>query len=211
MRRWCVALAVLASAAVVPARADAEVSAASLFLPFGMYAALQDPEKPMCVGIQTSPVWGDKGNYTGPCRYGAPLGPMNAAVNWMDRKRAANTAREYGLADRFAVRLETELDTIARLPFMTGVARLKRHAPSETRAAKDQGDSKKSSWLKCAAVTCAIFGSLPAEGELLWQIYIKNKRPDSDVAKAFAIGCSLAVVAPPLNRWIKSKGYGMGD
>jgi hypothetical protein len=82
-------------------------------------------------------------------------------------------------------------------------------ASSETQAAKDEGDSKKSSWLRSAAVNCALFGALAGELEFLWRVYAKRKNPDSDVAKAFALVCATAVVAPPLRSWIKSKGYDM--
>lgn len=214
MRLGCVAMTVVAGALLLPSGAQASAEAAlpeMIFMPWQLQAALQnpDPEKPMCVGIQTAPLWGEENNYTGACRYGAPVGQMNAAVNWMDRKKAVGNARELGLAERFGVRLQSELNTIAGLPFMTGVARLKRHARSETRAAKDQGDSDKPSWLKRAAVNCAIWGAVAATGENLAEIFIKHRRPTKDTAKAMAIGCSVAVVSPPLNKWIKSKGYGM--
>lgn len=60
-----------------PSRADER---ADTLHAWHMQAALQDPEKPMCVGVQTTPVWGDHGNYTGRCRFGAPIAPMQAAV-----------------------------------------------------------------------------------------------------------------------------------
>jgi hypothetical protein len=201
-----VAATVMLAFGASPAQANV-TTAPVIFMPWQMQAALQDPEKPMCVGVQTSPVWGDKGDYTGACRYGAPLGPMNAAVNLMDRKKAANTAREYGLADRFAVRLETELNTIAGLPFTTGVTRLKRHARSETRAAKDGDSGTNSSWIKRAAVNCAIFGAAAAELTFLYEVIVNHKLPKKEIAKNAAFGCATAVVTPPLNNWIKSKGY----
>jgi hypothetical protein len=161
----------------------------------------------MCVGIQVDPAWGDKGNYTGRCRYGQPLGPMQAAIRYMDRRRAVGQARELGLAERFGIRLETELNTIAGLPMVTGRNRLKRYAQSETRAARESGDSSKSSWLKRAAVNCATWGAYGAEATFLWEVVVNRKLPPKEIAKNAAMACAGAVVAPPLDRWIKNKGY----
>jgi hypothetical protein len=210
----CVAILLGAGAGLlIPGSAQADAVPTSIFAwPFQD----PDPEKPMCIGVQTT-IWGDgKGNYTGACRYGAPLGPMQAAIKTMDRRTAVGRAREGGLAERFGIRLETELNTIAGLPMVTGRNRLKRYAQLETRAADDKGDQgqqgdppAKPSWLRRAAVNCAIWGAIAATGENLATIIIKRKRPDSDVIKAAAIGCSLAVISPPVSRWIKSKGYDM--
>lgn len=136
---------------------------------------------------------------------------MNAAVRWMDRRQAVGRARENGLPERFGVRLQTELDSIAGLPFMRGVVRLKRHAKSETRAAKDQNDSDRPSWLKRAAVNCAIGGAIAGTLKNLYLAFVKHQRPNSDTIEAMATGCALAVISTPLNNWIKSKGYGMDD
>src|SRR5436190_18943207 len=111
MRRGTV-MAVAAAAALgmgaAPARADSLglriadwLGVNTLRLPWTVHARLSgfgDPSKPMCVGVQVSPLWGNGSDYTGRCRYGAPLGAMRAAISSMDRRVAVGTAREDGLA-----------------------------------------------------------------------------------------------------------------
>lgn len=207
----CVAIAVCASvsAGIAPgaeAQTRAWVGATPFEWPF--VVATQDPEKPMCVGVQTT-VWGDgKGNYTGPCRYGAPLGPMQATLKHIDRRAAVGRVKEFGFPDSRAPKLQIEIDAIARLPFTTGVSRLKRHATNETRAAQGKGDAKPS-WLKRAAVNCALGGAIAGTVENALSALIQGTKPDSGTVKAMAAGCATAVISPPLNKWIKSKGYDM--
>ena len=201
----CVAILVCAGAGLVlPATAQANVLLAGPF-------QFPDPEKPMCVGVQVTPVWGKDGQYTGPCRYGAPLGMMQAAIKQMDRRVAVGRAREGGLADRFGSRLQTELDTIAGLSIVTGRNRLKRYAQQETNAAGDGEGGKKSSWLRRSAVNCALWGAAAGTIENAANALINGKGPGKDTVKAMAVGCATAVVSSPLNKWIKSKGYGMDD
>lgn len=208
----CVATLVCAGAGLVlPAAADAEPTV----LPGSIFAVpLQqnpDPEKPMCIGVQTA-TWGDgKGNYTGACRYGAPLGPMQAAIQEMDRKKAIGNAKENGLKDNLGDKLQVELNTIARLPMVTGHKRLKRYAQLETRAAEDDkgSSSPKPSWLRRAAVNCAIFGAIGAETTLLWEVIVNKKLPPKEMAKNATLACAASLITPGVNRWIKKRGYDM--
>lgn len=211
-RRLRAAVAALPVLAAMPASANAlPIGPAMAFVPWQAQAVLQNPERPMCVGVQKSPAWGDRGNYTGPCRFGAPVAPMRAAVELMDRRQAVGTAQEYGLPGRFAARLEAELGVIARLPAAAGRSRLLRHARSETRAARDPGDSKRPSWPKRAAVNCALWGAIAGEGTLLYEVYFHDGPAPREIASRAALGCAMAVVTPTLNRWIKSKGYDLAD
>jgi hypothetical protein len=109
--------------------------------------------------VQVRPLWDDCKQYTGHCRYGAPLGGMRAAIAAMDRRRAAGQAREDGLAGNLVDHLQTELNTIAGLGVVAGQNRLKRDAVSQTVAAKDPNDDKKPSFTKRAAVNCAIWAA----------------------------------------------------
>jgi len=211
--RWRVAvLAVWAGAGlvVVPAAASAVTvrPGATLFeWPFVVH---QDPEKPMCLGVQTT-TWGDgKGNYTGGCRFGAPLGPMQAAIKHMDRRSAIGRARENGMSERVGNRLLGELNTIARLPMITGRNRLKRYAISETRAAEDKdkgGDKPKHSALKTQAVLCGLLGAMNGGYSALWDIVANHKLPAKDTIKNTALGCATGISAPPLLKWAKGRGY----
>jgi hypothetical protein len=168
-----------------------------------------DPERPMCIGVQTNPVWGDAGQYTGNCRYGAPLGLMYQSVKQMDRKVAVGRARENGLTDKLGARLQTQLDALGGLSFSIGTNRLKRYAQEETNAAGDGKDGKQSSWAKRSLINCAVWGALAATAENALNALINGKRPGKDTVKAMAAACATAVVSGPLSRWIKSKGYGM--
>jgi hypothetical protein len=155
-----------------------------------------DGAKPMCVGVQLHPVWGDHGSYTGRCRYGAPLGTMQAAIQVMDRRRAVGTAREYGLGDGFAGRLSTELANIDGLPVLAARERIKRDARQGRR-----------SWTSRAAVNCALGGALLGGGTTLYDLIVEHKLDLEDSAKTTALACATAVVTPRLNKWIKDKGF----
>ena len=174
-----------------PARADA--------LPPAFAWPFADP-KPMCVGIQIEPVWGDHGSYTGRCRYGAPLGTMQAAIQTMDRRRAVGTAQEGGLSQDFADRLGTELSAIAGLPVLQARSRLKRDAKRGRR-----------SWTARAAVNCAVFGGLAAGLTTLYEL-VRHHKVDVDAAAQGATGgCTAAVLTPGLNKWVRSKGFDLED
>jgi hypothetical protein len=179
MRRcWLLSFAVVLAC---PARAVA--------MPFG------DP-KPMCVGIEVEPAWGDAGDYTGACRYGAPLGTLQTALQAMDRRRAVGTAREGGLSQDLADRLSTELSDIAGLPTLQARSRLKRDAKKGRR-----------SWAARAAVNCAVFGAMGAGLTTLYEL-ARHQRVDADAAAQGATGgCAAAVLTPGLNRWVKAKGF----
>jgi hypothetical protein len=152
--------------------------------------------KPMCVGIQVEPVWGRDGAYTGRCRYGAPLGPMQTAIRTMDRRRAVGTAQEGGLSPDFADRLTTELSTIAGLPALQARSRLERDAKRGRR-----------SWTARAAVNCAVFGAMGAGLTTLYEL-ARHQKVDADAAAQGATGgCAAAVLTPGLNKWVKSKGF----
>jgi hypothetical protein len=152
--------------------------------------------KPMCVGIQVEPVWGNYGSYTGRCRYGAPLGSMEAAIGVMDRRRAIGTAREAGLSPDSAAKLDTELATIDGLAVWPARKRLERDAKHGRR-----------SWTARAAVNCAVFGAMGAGLTTLYEL-VRHRRVDADAAAQGATGgCAAAVLTPGLNRWVKSKGF----
>ncbi|HYZ64247.1 MAG TPA: hypothetical protein VE650_17490 [Acetobacteraceae bacterium] len=167
-----------------------------------------DPEKPMCLGVQTT-TWGDgKGNYTGNCRFGSPLGPMQAAIRAMDRRMAIGRAREAGMSESAGSKLLTELNTIAGLNVVTGQKRIKRYAISETRAADDgSADKPKPSLLKRQAVLCAIFGAIGGGYPALWSIVAEHKLPAKETIKNFAVGCATGITAPPVLRWAKNRGF----
>lgn len=188
MRRWF--LISLLSLVVWPARADA--------LPPTFAWPFADASKPMCVGVQLDPVWGDHGRYTGRCRYGAPLGTMQAAIRYMDRRRAVGTAREYGLGQGFADRLSTELASIDGLPTLAARKRIKRDAKKGRR-----------SWSARAAVNCALGGAALGAGTTLYDLAVEHKVDLEDTAKSTALACAGAVITPALNRWIKSKGFSL--
>jgi hypothetical protein len=152
--------------------------------------------RPMCVGIQVDPVWGDHGVYTGRCRYGAPLGTMQAAVRVMDRRRAIGTAREDGLPQRFAGRLSAELTNIDGLPVFSARKRIKRDAKKGRR-----------SWTARAAVNCAVAGAAFGGATTLYDIVVEHRLDVEDSAKSTAMACATAVVSPALNKWVKSKGF----
>jgi hypothetical protein len=156
--------------------------------------------KPMCVGVQVAPVWGDHGSYTGRCRYGAPLGTMQAAIQVMDRRRAVGTAREYGLSQDFGGRLETELSSIYGLPTLAARKRIKRDAKRGRR-----------SWTSRAAVNCALGGAAIGAGTTLYDLVVEHRLDTEDSAKSTALGCAGAVVSPALNKWIKAKGFDLED
>src|SRR3954468_4491134 len=101
----------------------------------------------------------------------------------MDRRAAVGQGREEGLGDNLGDHLQTELNAIAGLGVVAGQNRLKREARSETQAAKHQGDSKKPSFTKRAAVNCAIWGALGAGVETLATAVINHKPPNKDTAK----------------------------
>jgi hypothetical protein len=186
----------------------------TLALPWTLQAHLAswgDPSKPFCVGVQVRPLWDDCKQYTGHCRYGAPLGGMRAAIAAMDRRRAAGQAREDGLAGNLVDHLQTELNTIAGLGVVAGQNRLKRDAVSQTVAAKDPNDDKKPSFTKRAAVNCAIWGSAFAGLQALADFAFDGKPPNKTTAKVLVVSCIGAVISTPLNKFIKSKGYGMDD
>jgi hypothetical protein len=188
-RRWLLSPLLLVFA--WPARAQALPP--TFAWPFG------EP-KPMCVGIQVAPVWGDHGSYTGRCRYGAPLGTMQAAIQVMDRRRAVGTARESGLSPDFADRLSTELSNLAGLPVLQARSRLKRDAKRGRR-----------SWTARAAVNCAAFGAMGAGLTTLYAL-VRHQKADADAAAQGATGgCAAAVLTPGLNRWIKAKGFDLED
>lgn len=174
-----------------PARAEAVP--ATFAWPFG------DP-KPMCVGVQVRPVWGYHGSYTGRCRYGAPLGTMQAAIRVMDRRRAVGGAREGGLSQRFGAKLSTELSNIYGLPVVRARARIKRDAKKGRR-----------SWTARAAVNCAAFGAMGAGLTTLYDLVRYHRLDADDVAQGATGGCTAAVLTPALNRWIKSKGFDLED
>jgi hypothetical protein len=154
-----------------------------------------DPE-PMCVGIEVEPVWGDDGDYTGGCRYGAPLGTMQAAIQAMDRRRAVGTAREGGLSQDFADRLSTELSVIAGLPTLQARSRLRRDAKKGRR-----------SWTARAAVNCAVFGAMGAGLTTLYELARHQRVDADDAAQGATGGCAAAVLTPGLNKWVKAKGF----
>jgi len=186
-RLLCLSLLVLGW----PARAHAMPPAFAW--PFG-------DQKPMCVGVQVAPVWGDHGSYTGRCRYGAPLAGMQTAIEVMDRRRAVGTAREGGLSPDFAGRLSTELSDIAGLPVLQARSRLKRDAKKGRR-----------SWTARAAVNCAAFGAMGAGLTTLYEL-VRHQRVDADAAAQGATGgCAAAVLTPALNKWIKAKGFDLED
>jgi hypothetical protein len=156
--------------------------------------------KPMCVGIQVEPVWGDHGSYTGRCRYGAPLGTMQAAIQIMDRRRAIGTAREAGVSQDSTAKLDAELAHIDGLPVLQARKRLKRDAKHGRR-----------SWTSRAAVNCAVFGAMGAGLTTLYEL-VRHQRVDADAAAQGATGgCAAAVLTPGLNRWVKSKGFDLED
>lgn len=190
MRR-CRLLSSLLLVLAWPARAQAMPP--TFAWPFGY-------EKPMCVGIQVEPVWGDRGDYTGRCRYGAPLAALQPAVQLLDRRRAIGTAEEGGLSQGSAARLSTELSDIAGLPTLQARSRLKRDARKGRR-----------SWTARAAVNCALFGAMGAGLTTLYEL-VRHHRVDADSAAQGATGgCAAAVLTPGLNRWIKSKGFDLED
>jgi hypothetical protein len=190
MRRWWLVSLLLVLA--WPARAEAVST--TFAWSFG------DRSKPMCVGVQVNPVWGDHGDYTGRCRYGAPLGTMQAAIQVMDRRRAVGTARENGLPERFADRLSAELATIDGLPVLAGRKRIKRDAKKGRR-----------SWTSRAAVNCALGGAVVGGGSALYDLVVEHRFDAEDSAKTTALACAGAVVTPALNKWIKSKGFDLED
>jgi hypothetical protein len=190
MRRWW-----LVALALVPAWPDrAEAVSTTFAWPWG------DRSKPMCVGVEVEPVWGDHGAYTGRCRYGAPLGTMQAAIAVMDRRRAVGTARENGLPDAFAARLGTELANIDGLPMLAARKRIKRDAKEGRR-----------SWTSRAAVNCALGGAVVGGGSALYDLIVEHRLDAEDSAKTTALACAGAVLTPALNKWIKSKGFDLED
>jgi hypothetical protein len=96
-----------------------------------------------------------KGNYTGACRFGPPLGPMRAAIQTMDRRVAIGHAEEAGMNQKAGDKLLGELNAVAELSLTTGAKRLKRYAISVTQAADDGKDGKKPSSLKNPRACCA--------------------------------------------------------
>jgi hypothetical protein len=190
MRRWWWLFSLLVVLAW-PARAAALPPA--FVLPFG-------DQKPMCVGVEVEPVWGDHGVYTGGCRLGAPLGTMQAAIQVMDRRRAIGTAREDGLSESFAARLSTELMNIDGLPVLAARKRIKR-------------DAKKGrqSWTARAAVNCAVAGAALGGATTLYDIVVEHRLDLEDSAKTTALACATAVMTPRLNKWIKAKGFNLED
>jgi hypothetical protein len=175
-----------------PVRAEA--------LPITFAWPFYDGSKPMCVGVQLDPVWGDHGRYTGRCRYGAPLGTMQAAIQVMDRRRAVGTAREYGLGDSFAGRLSDELANIDGLPVLAARKRLKR----------DAKDGRKS-WTARAAANCAVAGGAVGAGTTLYDLIVEHRFDLEDSAKTTALACAGAVLSPALNKWLKAKGFDLED
>ena len=55
--------------------------------------------------------------------------------------------------------------------------------------------------------TAPVWGLYGAEATLLWEITVNGKLPPKEIAKNAAMACAGAVIAPPLNRWIKDKRY----
>jgi hypothetical protein len=190
MRRWWLVSLVVALA--WPARAEAV--SPTFAWQFG------DRSKPMCVGVEVEPVWGDHGDYTGRCRYGAPLGTMQAAILVMDRRRAIGTARENGLAEDFAGRLDAELANIDGLPMLAARKRIKRDAKNGRR-----------SWASRAAVNCALAGAALGGATTLYDLIVQHRLDMEDSAKTTALACAGAVVSAPLNKWIKAKGFNLED
>jgi hypothetical protein len=186
----------------LPAQAGASVpTVGTLFWPFdAARSASFDSHKPMCVGVEVSPVWGDRGEYTGACRYGAPLGPMAAAIKAMDQRAAVGTAREHGLPAAFGVKLRTELANIYELPMPRARARLKRDA-----------ESGRKPWVARAAVNCAVFGAAAAGLTALYDLAVKHELEPDGLSHAAALGCAGAVVTPSLNKWVKAKGFRLED
>ena len=156
--------------------------------------------KPMCVGVEVDPVWGDHGSYIGRCRYGAPLGTMQAAIQVMDRRRAVGPAREDGLSQGFAAKLDTELANIDGLPMLAARNRIRRDAKKGRR-----------SWTSRAAVNCALGGAMLGAGTTLYELVVHHRVDTEDTAKTTALACATTVVSPQLNKWIKSKGFELED
>jgi hypothetical protein len=191
VRRWYLISLLLLLA--WPARAEAVLSPTFAW-------PVADASKPMCVGVQLDPVWGDHGRYTGRCRYGAPLGTMQAAIQVMDRRRAIGTAREYGLSETFAGKLSNELAVIDGLPMLAARNRLKRDAKHGRK-----------SWTARAAANCAVFGAALGGGTTLYDLIVEHRLDLEDSAKTTALACAAAVVTQPLNKWLKSKGFDLED
>lgn len=189
MLRWCL----ISLLALLAWPAHAKATSPIFAWPFGQ-------QKPMCVGVEVAPVWGEHGNYTGRCRYGAPLGPMVVAIRTMDRRLAVGTAEEDGLSSGFGDKLSTELSNIYGLPVLRARARLKRDAKKGRR-----------SWTSRAAVNCALYGGVLAGLPTLYELAVKHRIDVNDAAEAGAIGCAGAVLTPRLNRWIKSHGFDLED
>jgi hypothetical protein len=190
VRRWYLISLLLLLA--WPARAEA------VSMPFAW--PFVDRSKPMCVGVQLHPVWGDHGRYTGRCRYGAPLGTMQAAVQVMDRRTAVGSAQEYGLSQSFAGKLSNELANIDGLPMLAARKRLKRDAKNGRR-----------SWAARAAANCAVAGAALGAGTTLYDLIVEHRLDLEDTAKTTALACAAAVVTPPLNKWLKAKGFDLED
>jgi hypothetical protein len=155
---------------------------------------------PMCVGVQVAPIWGDHGDYTGHCRYGAPLGQMQAAIQVMDRRRAVGSAEEGGLSQSFGDKLSTELSNIAGLPTVQARARLKRDAKKGRR-----------SWTARAAASCAMFGAMGAGLITLYDLVRHHQLDGDGIAQGATGGCTAAVLTPALNKWLKTHGFDLED
>jgi hypothetical protein len=148
-----------------------------------------------------------KGNYTGGCRFGSPLGPMQAAIRTMDRRMAIGRAREAGMSESAGDRLLAELNTIAGLSITTGAKRLKRYAISVTQAADDGEGGKKASSLKTQAALCALLGAVGAGYPALYDLVHDHKLKANDVVKNAAVGCAQGISAPPIVKWAKKRGF----
>jgi hypothetical protein len=164
------------------------------------FSAGFDPAKPMRLGVQVAPVWGDHGDYTGRCRFGMPLGTMQASIRTMNRQVAVGRARENGLSESFGDKLSTEITNIAGLPTLAARKRIKRDAKKGRR-----------SWGARASVLCALGGAMAAGPPLLYDLIVHHHAGADDVAQNGAIGCATGVTAPPLYKWAKAKGFTLED
>ena len=190
-----VAAAATLGLGAAPATAHADpLGANALLLPW------TDAAKAMCLGVQLKPVWGNRGNYTGRCRYGMPLETLRSAIYTMDRGREVGTAREYGLSQGHASSLSTEITNIAGLPVLAGRKRVKRDAKKG-----------KKSWGARSAVLCALGGAMAAGPPLIYDLIVHGEGNPDDIAKNGAVGCATGVTAPPLYRWAKNHGFDLEE
>jgi hypothetical protein len=160
-----------------------------------------DPSKPMCFGIELQPEWGNHGDYTGRCRYGAPIMAIAAIARPMDKRLAVGTAQEDGLPQSFGTKLSTELTNIAGLPTL------------EAKKKRVKRDAKKArrSWASRNGAHCLMYGAGLAGLDALYEFVVHHRVLPDGTAKTAALGCAGAVLTPMANKWLKSKGFDLED